>query len=116
MFTIALYNGILLITRLGREEREHARRGGIELVVRVTAESAFPVVVTAVALALAVLPFVWRGTIPGMEIVRPFGLIVAGGLVTSTLYSLFVLPALYLRLVAPSVGAGAATKQQEVTS
>ena len=51
-----------------------------------------------------------------MEIVRPFGLIVAGGLVTSTLYSLFVLPALYLRLVAPSVGAGAATKQQEVTS
>ena len=84
--------------------------------MRATAATAFPVVVTAVALVLAVLPFVVRGNMPGTEIVRPLGLVVAGGLVTSTLYSLFILPALYLRLVAREPRAGAATPQQEGTS
>jgi Cu/Ag efflux pump CusA len=116
VFTIALRNGILLIRRLRRQEREHPAGGGAGLVVRATAETAVPVVVTAVALALAVLPFVARGTIPGMEILRPLGLVVVGGLVTSTLYSLFILPALYLRLVARVPAAGAATQQQEGTS
>ncbi len=113
VFTIALRNGMLLIRRLRRQEREHPKRGGVELVVRATAETAVPVVVTAVALALAVLPFVVRGAIPGMEILRPLGMVVAGGLVTSTLYSLFILPALYLSLVAPVPGAGAASRRQE---
>ncbi len=116
VFTIALRNGILLIRRLRRQEREHPAGGGAELVVRAAAETAVPVVVTAVALALMVLPFVARGAIPGMEILRPLGLVVVGGLVTSTLYSLFILPALYLRVVAPAPGAGAATRQQEGTS
>jgi Cu/Ag efflux pump CusA len=116
VLTIALRNGILLIRRLERQEGEHPESRGIEHVVRATAATAFPVVVTAVALVLAVLPFVVRGDIPGMEIVRPLGLVVVGGLVTSTLYSLFILPALYLRLVAREPRAGAATPQQEGTS
>ena len=43
------------------------------------------------------LPFVIAGAPPGLEIVHPMAMVVLGGLVTSTLLSLFVLPALYLR-------------------
>ena len=44
------------------------------------------------------LPIVIAGPIPGYEIVQPLAVVVLGGLVTSTLLTLFVIPALYLRL------------------
>ena len=44
------------------------------------------------------LPVVIAGPIPGYEIVQPLAVVVLGGLVTSTLLTLFVMPALYLRL------------------
>ncbi|MGD0167278.1 MAG: efflux RND transporter permease subunit [Gaiellaceae bacterium] len=116
VFTIALRNGILLIHRLRRQEREHPESTELELVERATGETAFVVVVAAVALALGVLPFVMRGTIPGMEVLRPLGLVVVGGLVTSTVYSLFILPALYLRFAAPAPAAGPATQRQKGAS
>ena len=52
---------------------------------------------TALTTGLAVLPFVLTGNIPGQEIVFPMGIVILGGLVTSTLVNLFALPALYLR-------------------
>jgi len=55
-----------------------------------------------VATAAAVLPFVIMGNIAGLEIVNPMAIVLLGGLITSTLLSLFVLPVLYLRF-----GAGA---------
>jgi len=55
-----------------------------------------------VATAAAVLPFVIMGNIAGLEIVNPMAIVLLGGLITSTLLSLFVLPVLYL-----SFGAGA---------
>ena len=54
------------------------------------------------ATALAVLPFVIMGNVAGLEIVNPMAIVMLGGLITSTLLSLFVLPVLYLRF-----GAGA---------
>ena len=56
----------------------------------------------AVATAAAVLPFVILGNIAGLEIVNPMAIVMLGGLITSTLLALFVLPVLYLRF-----GAGA---------
>jgi Cu/Ag efflux pump CusA len=52
---------------------------------------------TALTTGLAVLPFVITGNIPGQEIVFPMGIVILGGLVTSTIASVFLLPALYLR-------------------
>jgi hypothetical protein len=43
------------------------------------------------------------GDIPGLEIVRPMTIVILGGLVTSTLLNLFILPALYLSLRVSSV-------------
>ena len=56
----------------------------------------------AVATAAAVLPFVIMGDVAGLEIINPMAIVILGGLVTSTLLGLFLLPALYL-----SFGAGA---------
>jgi hypothetical protein len=55
-----------------------------------------------VATAAAVLPFVIMGNVAGLEIVNPMAIVLLGGLITSTLLGLFVLPVLYLRF-----GAGA---------
>ena len=46
---------------------------------------------------LAVLPFALLGDRAGLEILQPIALVMLGGLVTSTLLTLFVVPALYLR-------------------
>jgi len=54
-------------------------------------------VMTALTTGLALLPFVLFGDIPGHEVVRPMAIVILGGLVTSTLLNLFVLPTLYMR-------------------
>jgi len=48
-------------------------------------------------LALVALPFVIMGNVAGLEIVNPMAIVLLGGLITTTLLSLFVLPVLYLR-------------------
>jgi CzcA family heavy metal efflux pump len=56
-----------------------------------------PILTSAAAIAVVMLPFVIAGTRPGLEVVHPMAVVILGGLVTSTLLALFVLPALYLR-------------------
>jgi Cu/Ag efflux pump CusA len=56
-----------------------------------------PILIAAAATAAAVLPFVFLGNRPGFEIGRPMAVVMLGGLVTTSLLTLFVLPALYLR-------------------
>lgn len=53
-----------------------------------------PLVTSAVALAVLVLPFAILGSRPGLEIVRPMAVVVLGGLITTILVTLFLLPAL----------------------
>jgi Cu/Ag efflux pump CusA len=52
---------------------------------------------TALATGLALLPIVIGGNRPGHEIEHPRAVVILGGLVTSTLLNLFLMPALYLR-------------------
>ena len=52
---------------------------------------------TTGATALAIVPLVIYGNLPGHEIEYPMAVVILGGLVTSTLLNLFVVPALYLR-------------------
>jgi Cu/Ag efflux pump CusA len=52
---------------------------------------------TSLATGLALVPLVWRGNLPGHEIEYPLAVVILGGLVTSTLLTLFVVPSLYLR-------------------
>jgi Cu/Ag efflux pump CusA len=70
-----------------------------EAVLRVTRERAGSILLTAVATAAVLLPAVLFGAVPGADVLHPLAAVVLGGLATSTLLALFVLPALYLRLV-----------------
>ena len=56
-----------------------------------------PILMTTLATGLALVPLVLAGSIPGHEIEYPLAMVVLGGLVTSTLLNLFVVPSLYLR-------------------
>lgn len=56
-----------------------------------------PILISALATGLAFLPLVIFGNIIGLEIVQPMAVVILGGLVTSTLLNLVVIPALYLR-------------------
>ncbi len=101
---IAARNGILMISHLQHLEREEGDRFSFELVMRGTGERLAPVLMTALATALALAPLVILGSRPGQEIENPMAIVILGGLATSTLMNLFVLPALYLRFGQPRGG------------
>lgn len=71
---------------------------GRALVLRGTRERLRPIVTTALATALFLLPALFLGDIAGLEVIRPMAAVTLGGLVTATLVNLFVVPALYLAL------------------
>jgi CzcA family heavy metal efflux pump len=101
---IAARNGILMISHLQHLETVEGVPFGRELVLRGTGERLSPILMTALATALALLPFVIFGGRPGQEIENPMAIVILGGLATSSLTNLFVLPALYLRFAGPRRG------------
>jgi Cu/Ag efflux pump CusA len=94
---IAARNSIMLISHYQYMEIEEGKPFGPELVLRGSRERVAPTLMTALTTGLAVLAFVVTGNLPGQEIVFPMGIVILGGLVTSTIVNLFALPALYLR-------------------
>jgi CzcA family heavy metal efflux pump len=95
---IAARNGILLISHFRHLEEVEGEPFGPQLVIRGAAERLSPILMTALATALALLPLVIYGDRPGQEIEYPMAVVILGGLATSTLLNLFVLPVLYLRI------------------
>jgi Cu/Ag efflux pump CusA len=94
---IAVRNGIVMTTHLQHLEQHEGEPFGPELILRGARERLAPILMTALATGVALLPFVLFGDMAGTEIVRPMAVVILGGLVTATLLDLFVLPALYLR-------------------
>ena len=70
---------------------------GKDLVLRGSAERLAPILRTALATGLALLPIVIGGNKPGQEIKHPLAVVILGGLVTSVIGTLLVVPGLYLR-------------------
>jgi Cu/Ag efflux pump CusA len=70
---------------------------GKDLVLRGASERLSPILMTTLATALALVPLVVMGNQPGHEIEHPMAVVILGGLVTSTLVNLFIVPSLYLR-------------------
>jgi CzcA family heavy metal efflux pump len=97
VFGIAARNGILLINHCQHLEEEEGMAFGRELVLRGARERLAPILMTSLATGLALVPLVVLGTRAGHEIEHPLAVVILGGLFTSTLLSLFVLPSLYLR-------------------
>jgi Cu/Ag efflux pump CusA len=97
VFGIAARNGILMINHFQHLEDHEGERFGRDLVLRGAQERLSPILMTTLATGLALIPLVVAGNIPGHEIEHPLAIVVVGGLVTSTLLNLFVVPPLYLR-------------------
>ncbi|MEA2233442.1 MAG: hypothetical protein QOD83_3258 [Solirubrobacteraceae bacterium] len=97
VFGICARNGILMVSHFQHLERHEGETFGPALVLRGAKERLAPILMTAMATGLAIVPLVLAGTKPGHEIEYPMAVVILGGLVTSTLLNLFVVPSLYLR-------------------
>ncbi len=94
---IAARNGIMLINHYQHLEQQEGETFGPALITRGAQERLAPILMTALATGLALVPLVFAGSIPGHEIEHPMAIVILAGLVTSTLLNLFVVPSLYLR-------------------
>lgn len=92
---IVVRNSIMSISRYRRLERE-GESFGAEMVQRATRERSVPILMTAVTTMLAVFPLALFGSIAGLEIVHSTAIVVLGGLVTATIYTLVGVPAIYV--------------------
>jgi Cu/Ag efflux pump CusA len=95
---IAARNGVLLINHYQHLERSEGEPFGPGLILRGARERLSPILMTTLATGLALVPLAITGDIPGHEIEHPMAVVILGGLVTSTLLNLLVVPSLYLRL------------------
>ena len=113
VLAISIRQSILLIRHYRNLEQQEGVSFRTELVFRGAQDLVTPILMTALTAGLGLMSFVIFGNIPGHEIVYPMAIAILGGLITSTLLNLFVIPILYLRFGRPSsepMAAGAATE------
>jgi CzcA family heavy metal efflux pump len=102
---IATRNGIMMISHFQHLENEEGEKFGPALVLRGAKERIAPIMMTALTTGLALLPLIIAGDIPGQEIEYPMAIVILGGLITSTLLNLLVVPTLYLHFGKPKQAA-----------
>lgn len=92
LFGVAVLNGIVLIAHLN--ELKASNTNFKEIVIKGAADRLRPVLMTALVASLGFIPMAFN-TGPGSEVQRPLASVVIGGLITSTLLTLLILPTLY---------------------
>jgi CzcA family heavy metal efflux pump len=94
---IAARNSLMLLSHYRYLEQHEGMMFGPVLILRGAEERLVPILMTASCAALALLPLVVRGDAPGHEIEHPMALVILGGLVSSTLLNLLLMPTLYAK-------------------
>jgi Cu/Ag efflux pump CusA len=92
---IAARNSIMLFSHYRHLQIEEIMLFGLELIVRGAKERLSPILMTALTTAFALMPIVVSGSQPGQEIEHPMAFVIVGGLMTSALLNLFVMPVLF---------------------
>ena len=100
---ISARNGIMLISHYRHLELQEGVAFGRDLILRGSEERLAPILMTALTTGLALVPIVVGGTRAGYEIEHPLAVVILGGLLTSTLLNLFIVPALYLKYGRPAL-------------
>lgn len=95
LFGVAVLNGIVLISEFNRIKKEGRITDPLQLVITGTRNRLRPVLMTAAVASLGFLPMALSNG-AGAEVQRPLATVVIGGLISATLLTLFILPALYL--------------------
>ena len=100
LFGIATRNGIMMISHF--EHLIHVEGASFdEAIERGSLERLSPILMTALCAGLALIPLVLAGHKPGNEIQAPMGVVILGGLLSSTALNMLVVPALYARFARP---------------
>jgi len=107
LFGIATRNGIMLISHIQHLMQVEGVTDFREAVVRGAEERLVPILMTAMAAGLALIPLALGGGKTGSEIQTPMAIVILCGLTTSTLLNMFVVPTLYLRYARPLEAADA---------
>jgi Cu/Ag efflux pump CusA len=112
LFGIAARNSILLVSHVDHLVDVEGEPWGLETVLRATRERVTPILMTALVTALGLLPLALGTGESGREVQGPMAVVILGGLVTSTIMTLVILPTLVLafrRKASTSVQASAAS-------
>jgi CzcA family heavy metal efflux pump len=102
LFGIATRNGIMLISHIRHLMHEEGVADFREAVERGAQERLVPILMTAMAAGLALIPLAFGGGRAGSEIQTPMAIVILCGLMTSTLLNMVVVPTLYLRYARPA--------------
>ena len=107
---IAVRSALVSIKHYERLRALPGAGSDLEIIRRGSAERLVPVMATTLGTALVLLPLVLLGDSPGLEVIRPGAIVLIGGLVTTALFTLVVVPMLCLRFRSPTSGESHATQ------
>jgi CzcA family heavy metal efflux pump len=93
LFGIATRNGILLISNY--QTLQHEGHSLMDTIITGSRERLSPILMTALTAALALIPLALSGDVAGNEIQSPMAKVILGGLLTSTLLNIFIVPIVY---------------------
>jgi len=97
LFGITMRNSIMMISHFEHLVNEEGMTWGLEAALRGATERLIPILMTALVTGLGLLPLALGSGAAGREIEGPMAIVILGGLITSTLLNLLVLPTLALR-------------------
>lgn len=101
VFGIATRNGIMLVSHIRHLQEHEGATDFREAVRRGATERLVPILMTALAAGLALIPLALGGGEPGNEIQTPMAIVILFGLLTSMLLNMLIVPTLYLRFGRP---------------
>jgi Cu/Ag efflux pump CusA len=102
LFGIATRNGIMLVSHVQHLINEEGVTDFREAVERGARERLIPILMTAMAAGLALIPLALGGGRAGSEIQTPMAIVILCGLMSSTLLNMLVVPTMYLRYARPA--------------
>lgn len=96
LFGIATRNGILLVSHY--QQLQNKGVSPAETIIKGSGDRLNPILMTALTAALALIPLAMRGNLAGNEIQSPMAKVILGGLLTSTLLNIYIVPIIYSSL------------------
>ena len=97
LFGIATRNGVMMVAHIQNLVSNKETQGALAAVKRGATERLIPILMTALAAGLALVPLALSAGEPGSEIQAPMAVVILFGLLSSTALNMIVVPALYLR-------------------
>lgn len=109
LFGVAARNAILLISHADHLVTHEGQDWSLETVILAARERLTPILMTALVTGLGIVPLALQTGQAGREIQGPMAIVILGGLISSTLVTLLILPALVWRFWTPAVARKAST-------